>query len=247
MELRDIQSCLRAGIESRSVKVGPFLVLVNANTDNPFSNYAVPTDGATPTTEDVTALIEFFTDRKRLPRSEYVRPAPAVDAPLTAAGFDVAGTLTLMAIDTDLTPPRDATDYEVRLVTSEPELRQAVAAQNIAYDEPDTEPDPGGLLRTIADGGRVALAVETATGAAAGAGLYTPAQGGLVEIAGVGVTGAHRRRGLGALLTWCLSAEAIRLGHQPFLQVEKDEPLRVYQRIGYRVIGEMADARRALL
>jgi GNAT superfamily N-acetyltransferase len=247
MELRDIQSCLRAGIESRSVKVGPFLVLLSSDTDNPFSNYAVPLDGATPTGDDVIALIDFFTSRKRLPRLEYVRPAPAVDASLAAAGFDVAGTLTLMAIETELTPPPDATDYEVRLVTSEPELRQAVAVQNTAYGEPDREANPVGLVRTIADGGAVALAVETATEAPAGAGAYTPAQGGLVEIAGVGVTPEHRRHGVGALVTWRLSAEAIRLGHQPFLQVEKDEPLRVYQRIGYRVIGEMADARRVLL
>jgi GNAT superfamily N-acetyltransferase len=247
MELRDIQSCLRAGIESRSAKVGLFLVLLSSDTDNPFSNYAVPMDGATPTGDDVTALIEFFTDRKRLPRLEYVRPAPAVDAPLAAAGFDVAGTLTLMAIENELAPPPDAAGYEVRLVTSEPELRQAVAVQNTAYGEPDTEANPVGLVRIIADGGAVALAVETATGAPAGAGVYTPAQGGLVEIAGVGVTPEHRRHGVGALVTWRLSAEAIRLGHQPFLQVEKDEPLRVYQRIGYRVIGEMADARRVLL
>jgi len=244
MELRDIQSCLRAGIESRSTKVGPFLVLINSGSDNPFSNYAVPTDGAAPTSADVTALIDFCTSRKRLPRLEYVRPAPAVDAPLAAAGFDVAGTLTLMAIETELTPPPDATGYEIRLVTSEPELRQAVATQNTAYGEPDTEPNPGGLVRAIAEGGCVALAVATATGAPTGAGAYTPPQGGLVEIAGVGVLPEHRRRGIGALVTWRLSAEAIRLGHQPFLQVEKDEPLRVYQRIGYRVIGEMADARR---
>ena len=216
--------------------------------DNPFGNYAVPIDGAAPTGDDVTALIEYFTDRKRLPRLEYVRPAPAVDAPLAAAGFDVAGTLTLMAIEHELAPPPDPAGYEVRLVTSEPELRQAIAVQHIAYGEPDTtEANPGGLVRTVAEGGAVALAVETATGAPAGAGIYTPAQGGLVEIAGVGVTPEHRRHGVGALVTWRLSAAAIRLGHQPFLQVEKAEPLRVYQRIGYGVIGDMADARRVLL
>ncbi|HEY3610389.1 MAG TPA: GNAT family N-acetyltransferase [Pseudonocardiaceae bacterium] len=247
MELREVQSCLRATIESRSTKVGPFLVLLSSATDNPFSNYAVPLDGAAPTGDDVTALIGFFTDRKRLPRLEYVRPAPAVDAALAAAGFDVAGTLTLMAIEHEPAPPPDAAGYEVRLVTSEPELRQAVAVQNTAYGEPDTEANPDFMVRNVADGGAVALAVETATGAPAGAGAYTPAQGGLVEIAGVGVTPEHRRHGVGALVTWTLSAEASRLGHQPFLQVEKADPLRVYQRIGYRVIGDMADARRVLL
>jgi predicted GNAT family acetyltransferase len=89
----------------------------------------------------------------------------------------------------------------------------------------------------------VALAVETSTGTPVGAGLYSAAQGGLVEIGAVGVLPEHQRRGIGALVTWRLSTEALRRGYQPFLQVEKDEPLRVYQRIGYHVIGEMADAR----
>jgi len=56
MELRDIQSCLRAGIESRSTEVGPFLVLINSGSDNPFSNYAVPTDGAAPTSAANTPM-----------------------------------------------------------------------------------------------------------------------------------------------------------------------------------------------
>jgi GNAT superfamily N-acetyltransferase len=244
MDLRDVQSCLRAGIESRAVKVGPFLVLFNKGSDNPFSNYAVPVDGAAPSAEDVRALIEFFRDRQRLPRLEYVRPAPAVDEPLTAAGFNVAGTLTLMALAGDLSPQPAADGYRVALITDEPALRQAVAVQNTAYGEGDQKPDPSGLLRTIEGGGRVAMAVHATTGEPAGAGLSTEPQGGMVEIAGVGVLPEHRRQGLGALVTWALTAEALRRGHEPFLQVEKDEPLRVYQRIGYGVIGEMADARR---
>src|SRR6266567_5373250 len=238
MDLRDIQAGLRAGIESRAVRVGPFLVLLNANSDNPFRNYAVPSDGAEPTTDDVTALIDFFTSQDRLPRLEYVRPAPAVDAPLTASGFNVAGTLTLMALDGELVPEPAVPGYRVTLVTEVRELRRAAGVQDIAYGEPEREPDPGGLVRTIDDGGRVSLVVHVESGAAAGAGLSTEPQGGLVEIAGVGVVPEHRRRGVGALATWALTAEALRRGHEPFLQVEKDEPLRVYQRLGYRVIGE---------
>lgn len=246
MDLRDIQSCLRAGIESRAAKVGPFLVLVSSGSDNPFGNYAVPVDGAAPTADDVRALIEFFHRKERLPRLEYVRPAPGVDEPLTAAGFDVAGTLTLMALDDELVPAPAADGYRVALVTDLPALRQAVAVQNTAYGEGDREPDPGGLVRTIEGGGRVALAVHATTGEPAGAGLSTDPQGGLVEIAGVGVLPEHRRHGIGALVTWALTAEALRRGHQSFLQVEKAEPFRVYQRIGYRVVGEMADARRPI-
>jgi GNAT superfamily N-acetyltransferase len=244
MEPRDIQACLRAGIEDRATTVGPFLVLINPHSDNAFRNYAVPVDGAAPTDADVTALIEFFTGRDRAPRLEYVRPAPAVDEPLRAAGFGVTDTLMLMALDGDLAAEPDAAGYHVRLVTAEDDLRQVVAVQDIAYGEAPTEPDPGGLLRTVAAGGCVALAVHTATGAPVGGGLATDPQGGLVEIAAIGVLPEHRGHGVGALVSWALTAESLRRGHQPFLQVERDEPLRVYQRIGYRVIGDMADARR---
>ena len=243
MELRDIQASLRANIASRSTLVGPFLVLINAESDNPFRNYAVPADVAEPTEADVAELIGYFISRDRLPRLEYVRPSPAVDKALETAFFDVNGTLTLMALADGLAPEPTSDGYRVMLVTDDEHLRQVSHVQNIAYDEADQEPEIGGLRRTIEVGGSVALVVHDASGEPAGAGLSTQPQGGLVEIAGVGVLPEHRRRGIGALVTWALSAEALRRGHQPFLQVEQDEPLRVYQRIGYQVIGEMADAR----
>jgi ribosomal protein S18 acetylase RimI-like enzyme len=243
MELRAVQACLRTAIEARATTVGPFLVLLNTSTDNPFLNYAVPVDGAAPTADDVASLIDFFTSRDRLPRLEYVRPAPAVDQPLQDAGFDVAPTLTLMAID-ELVPAPACPGYQVRLIEDDAELRQAIAVQNVAYGEPDTEADPIGLVHTVKKGGCVALAVEEATGAPAGAGVWPVPRDGLVEIFGVGVLPAHRRRGLARLVTGVLTEEAMRRGLQPFLQVEKDEPGRVYERLGYHVIGEMADARR---
>lgn len=242
MELRDVQACLRAGIADRATMVGPFLVLLNDKSDNPFLNYAVPTDGAAPTAADVAALVGYFTDRARLPRLEYVRPAPDVDAPLVAAGFDVAATLTLMAVD-ELVEAPDGTGYDVVFPTDEDTLRQAAAVQDVAYGE-QREPDPAGLLALLERGGLVAVAVRTATGTPAGAGVFAAPRLGLVEIAGVGVLPDHRRRGIGRQVTTALTVEAMRRGHRPFLQVEKDEPARVYERIGYRVIGEMADARR---
>lgn len=69
MELRDIQASLRATIADRSALVGPFLVLINAGSDNPFRNYAVPVDGAEPTEADVATLIRYFATRDRLPDS----------------------------------------------------------------------------------------------------------------------------------------------------------------------------------
>jgi ribosomal protein S18 acetylase RimI-like enzyme len=241
MELRDVQAALRSGIESRAKAVGPFLVLLNQGSAHPFHNYAVPVDGAAPTAQDVAALVTYFHSRDRLPRLEYVRPSPAADTALVHAGFDVAATLTLMALDEFVPPPPPADGYRIELVTDEATLRQAAAAQNAAFGEPDADTDPSGLLRTVSSGGAVAVARSSAE--VVGAGAHTPPQRGLVEIGGVGVRRAHRRQGLGRLVTSALTTAAVTAGHQPFLQVEKDEPARLYQRIGYRVIGEMVDAR----
>ncbi len=241
MELRAVQACLRAGIESRSTTVGPFVVLIHTESANPYLNYAVPADGATPTAADVAALVEFFTGRDRLPRLEYVRPAPALDTPLAAAGFDVAPTLTLMALD-EFTAAPPGEGFAVRLVEDAAGLKSAVAVQGAAYGEPDLAADPLGLPGIVRRGGCVALATTDA-GQPVGAGLFPPPRSGLVEVLGVGVLAAHRRRGIARAVAAALTTEALRRGHQPFLQVEKDEPLRIYERLGYRVIGTMVDAR----
>lgn len=242
MDLRVVQACLRAGIESRATSVGPFRVLLHPESDNPFLNYAVPADPAAPTSADVTALIEFFRSHDRLPRLEYVRPTPAVDGPLVDAGFDVTATLTLMALDT-FTPAPDGAGIRVRLVTDEAGLRDAVTVQNVAYGEPDLSADRIGLAGIVRRGGCVALATDESTDVPVGAGAWPPPRFGLVEVLGVGVLPTHRRRGIARALTSALTEEALRRGHQPFLQVERNEPLRVYERIGYRTIGAMADAR----
>lgn len=157
MRLRDVQAGLRAGIESRATAVGPFLVLLNTTTANPFMNYAVPADGAAPTAADVAELVKYFVDRDRLPRLEYVRPAPDVDAALIAAGFDVAATLGLMAID-EVVPVPELPDYTVEFPTDTDRLRQTAAVQDASYDE-QRAPDPARLQATLRAGGCVVLAV----------------------------------------------------------------------------------------
>lgn len=240
MELRDVQSALRASIEDRATTIGSFIAIFNEKSPNPFFNYAVPVQDARPTDADVAALVAAFRERDRTPRLEYVRPAPDVDGPLATAGFDVNSTLTLMAL-TEFVPAPDC-GFAIEFVSDEPTLYRTIVAQNIAYGEQDAEPDPSGLLRVTRSGGAVAVA-RTDDGTVTGAGLFTPPQGGLAEVGAVGVLPDYRRRGIGRAVTSALTAEALRRGHQPFLQVEKDEPERIYQRIGYRVIGDLGDAR----
>ena len=86
----EIVAYLKAEIESRCepVRIGPFLMRFDRESDNRFRNYALPFDGAEPTHREVCALIAAFEERQRVPRLEYVADlAPAVWPALTAAGF----------------------------------------------------------------------------------------------------------------------------------------------------------------
>jgi len=94
-----IQSYLRvAATHQRDTEqIGSFLAIFTPTNDNPFLNYAIPDDYATPSPADVTALIVAYEKRSRLPRLEYVAQlAPAVEVTLINAGFHVGGRLPLM-------------------------------------------------------------------------------------------------------------------------------------------------------
>jgi hypothetical protein len=80
-----IQSYLRvaASHQRDTERIGPFLATFSRANDNPFLNYAIPDDNATPTPADVAALIVAYEKRSRQPRLEYVSQlAPAVEGTL---------------------------------------------------------------------------------------------------------------------------------------------------------------------
>jgi GNAT superfamily N-acetyltransferase len=245
MRLHAIQACLRAGIADRADRIGPFLALFSSVSDNPFRNYAVPDDGVDPTPGEVANLVDAFQQLDRLPRLEYVRPAPTVDTALAVAGFDIMPTLGLMALAgfDEFTDAPDPDGYRVVLPITGEYLGEAAHVQDIAYGEPDVDPDPTGLAETLAKGGSVAVALHEDTDTVVGAGLFTPPQAGLVEIAGVGVLPEHWGRGLASAITARLTAFAMAREIDPFLQTERDEPKRIYEKLGYRTLGELADAR----
>ena len=94
--LTHIQRALRASIEGRAERLGPFVVRFDEDNDNPFLNYAIPDDGAAPTSQEVDSLIAAFVRRSRRPRLEYITPSPDVDRALDAAGFVTDLALALM-------------------------------------------------------------------------------------------------------------------------------------------------------
>lgn len=251
MESR-IQSYLRvaASYQRDTERVGPFLATFSRSNDNPFLNYAIPDDNATPSPADVTALIVAYEKRWRKPRLEYVAQlAPAVERVLIDAGFRVEGHLPLMTCAPGSeqilpVPP----GIELILPVSEADLLATVAVQNEAYGAPP--PDSTSITRlrnSLEAGGIAALARTTATGEPVGAGVCSVPSNQTTEIAGIGVRAAFRRRGVAGALTTRLLQEAFAVGVSvPFLMAAHEAEERIYARAGFSLVGKIMHISRLL-
>ena len=240
-----IQSYLRfaASQHRNTERIGPFLATFNCHSANPFLNYAIPDDAATPSLTDVTALIAAYKGRDRQPRLEYVTNlAPAVEAVLIAAGFTVEGRLPLMTCTPGLeqclpVPP----DIELIVPVSDAEILATVTVQNEAYGEaaPSTA-DIDRLRNTLAAGGLAVLARVAATGEPVGGGMCSVPANQTTEIAGIGVRVPFRRRGIAGALTTRLTREVFNAGVTlAFLMAAHAAESRIYARAGFCAISEI--------
>jgi ribosomal protein S18 acetylase RimI-like enzyme len=244
--LSRIQQYLRAvaPIGREHEQVGPFLATFNPHSDNPFLNYALPDDGAEPSDDEVAALVEAYARRRRRPRLEYIaRCAPAVERLLLAQGFSVEGRLPVMVTSArQLGAGPEPQGIELRIPTSDDELYDMAVVQAGAYDEPGV-PSRDIVARrraALANGVVAVIAVERITGKVVGAGSCSPVNDGLTEVAAIGVSAASRRRGIGGALASRLGREALSAGADvPWLMAAHDGERRIYERAGYRVIGEI--------
>ena len=246
-----VSAYLRASVTlaRETVRIGPFLASFSSADPIRFLNYAIPDDGAVPTSADVAALTDAYHQRGRLPRLEYVPPAaPAVEAVLVAAGWGVEGRLPLMVLPAS-TPVDGEPPSGIELVApaSAADLQATVAAQNEAYGEGPPGPDGGaGIGRTIEHGGRVVLARVTDGGEAVGGGLFSKPQDGVTEISAIGVRAPFRRRGIATGMVRWLAREARLVGATTvFLMAESAIEEGIYARIGFETVGEMLHISRA--
>ncbi|XZN90536.1 MAG: GNAT family N-acetyltransferase [Microcoleus sp.] len=240
-----IQSYLRfaASQQRDTEQIGPFLATFSSHSANPYLNYAIPDEGATPSVAHVNGLIAAYSGRGRKPRLEYVaKLAPAVEDALISAGFTIEGRLPLMICTPGSekllpVPP----EIELILPVSEAEMFATVAAQNEAYGEGAPSPeDVDSLRKTLAAGGIAILARVAATGEPAGAGICTTPANQTTEIAGIGVRVPFRRRGIAGALTARLVREAFDAGVAvAFLMTLHEQEFRVYTRAGFCAIGEI--------
>jgi ribosomal protein S18 acetylase RimI-like enzyme len=242
-----IQAYLRraASRARETEKIGPFLATFSPRDDNPYVNYAIPDDGANPSSGDVAALVAAYRRRDRIPRLEYIPGlAPAVEAALLSGGFVVEGRTPLMVYEPDseqevLVPP----GIELVVPTSDDDLLAMLVAQNEAYG--DTAPTP--TLEQVESrrafleaGGIGILARDALTGEPAGAGGCDVPFKRTTELVAVGVREKFRRRGIAAAMTARLVRAALDAGVTTiFLMAAHEAEARIYARVGFSRVGEV--------
>jgi predicted GNAT family acetyltransferase len=226
------------------LRVGGFTVRYDADWSSPYANYAIPDDGAAPTAADLAALVAAFRERDRLPRLEYLPAcAPEVEPALLAAGFVVENRAAVMVCTAEtLVMPSVPAGIAIRELgaDADPDLRRAATVQHLGYGGTGSVPDSqvGWLRGTAGCGGAVALAV-TDEGVPVCSGVCSPPLDGLGELAGLAVEAGHRRRGIGAAVAAHLTAAALARGCRAvWLEPGDPDIQRIYERIGYRVVGE---------
>jgi ribosomal protein S18 acetylase RimI-like enzyme len=244
----EVQAALLAPlVESYGPEVGPFVVLLDATSSNPFRNYAVPRPGAAPTSAEVRELGELFASRELRGRLEYVEPNELVTAALLAGGFTIERRLPLMALGVP-TEPDPPSDIEICAAVDDDELLGAATVMCLAYD--DTEAPEHGAARlrgTLNSGGYVGIAVDSATGRVVGAGVHsaatttlgTPTTPRLCELAAVATLPDYRRRGIAESVSADIALHAVSIGAGVFLQAEGEAEARIYRRAGFEEIGSL--------
>jgi hypothetical protein len=163
-----IHAYLRAAMAARRAteRIGPFVAAFDEASSNPFLNYAIPDDGATPCEDDVRQLVAVFRARRRTPRLEYLPEAsPAVEPMLLAAGFVAEGRPMLMtcARGQQCAVP-DAPGIVFEVATDVMAHRRSVEATHEAFDEtaPVTAADVERMQALTRAGGCVMLARDAA-------------------------------------------------------------------------------------
>jgi predicted N-acetyltransferase YhbS len=219
-------------------RVGPFAVGLDAHSDNPFRNFAVPDENACPDEGQVSALIDYFRRNQRTPRLEYIeQSAPRLLPMLIAAGFVVERRTPVMIAtqDTVLTA-RSPAGITVRQAADDTDLAGSAAVQHHAYEvpHPPGPADIARMTRLIQRGGIVVVAVDE-SGAVVGTGLVDVAEEypGVGELAAVGVLTAYRRRGIASAVSVALATGAHKHGTElVFLEAEPAEE-QIYRRSGF--------------
>lgn len=214
---RAIMAYVRNSRDQRDIRqVGPFLMMLTAETKLRFLNYAIPDDGADPDDAELDALAAAFRKAERLPRVEFLPSvAPALESRLTARGWTVEDRLPLMTctartVRTMPAPPGTV----IESPRDDSDLYEMTRLQHEIFDDPEPadERSVARVRATLNRGARALLSRDTATRAVVGAAQSVVPGGGATEIVGVVVAPSHRRRGLAAAMVSSLARQCLDAG-----------------------------------
>jgi GNAT superfamily N-acetyltransferase len=214
---RAIMAYVRESRRARDLKrVGPFLLLFTATTKLRYLNYAIPDDGANPSSAEIDAVVAAFRQADRMPRLEFLPSvAPALEARLVACGFTMEQRLPLMTCTRSSLRTADVPDG-VRLAAPHDDatIRAMALLQHDVFEDPDPVDDSSvaALHSNIERGARAVVATDTADGTVVGAAQTVVPAGGATEVGGVAVAPLHRRRGLAAAMVAWLVGQAFDAG-----------------------------------
>jgi GNAT superfamily N-acetyltransferase len=244
----DIQRYLRAvAADGRQLFcTGPFDVFLDSDSDHPYSNYAIPRDGAKPDLASIQELITVMQGSARTPRLEFLpRVAPDVEAALVDAGFEVELRTPLMTCARDdLAEYSTPENVTVQIIGPEAEREQVLGllkalalAFDDVFDASTADSTTARLLRRVA-------VIAYADGEIAGGGMCLDPIESVVELVGIGVTDSFRRRGIAAAITGALTEAAFANGAtRAFLTPGAESTARIYERAGFERTDEMLHLR----
>jgi GNAT superfamily N-acetyltransferase len=237
-----IQAYLRAvaADDRQALCTGPFDVFIDAESAHPYSNYAIPRDGAEPSAEAVAEVVTVMTRAARVPRAEFLAStAPAAERALLDSGFEEELRMPLMTCSE---PPEqgDPTDVVVQQLGPDAEREQVeglMRALSLAFDEPY---DPSTADTAATRFTRRIAVVAYADEEIVGGGMALEPLAEVVELVGIGVRAEHRERGIAQAITAELARLAFASGVETaFLVPGGPETVRVYERAGFAATDEM--------
>lgn len=229
--------------------IGPLRLFVRKGRGWPF--YARPIPGGGPVTmADVQVMRAKQRELGITEAFEWLHAAAPSMADAAAAAGLQALVCPVLVLDGPPAPTPLPEGYAARLLgPADADLGAAVHAANtvaaVAFGAPPpsapTEAELA-VLRTDLAEGRLAKALITGPNGPVAAGSAQRA-GDVVEVAGIGTATAERRRGLGGAVTALLGAAARDAGAElVFLSAGSEAATRVYERVGFRRVGECAVA-----
>lgn len=237
-----IQDYLRAvaADDRQALCTGPFDVFFDAESNHPYSNYAIPRNGADPTRDEVAEVVTVMSRASRLPRMEFLTAtAPAAEPTLLEFGFQEELRTPLMTCTepSELETPADVTVQQLGPDAEREQVEGLMRALSTAFGEPY---DPSVADSAATRFSRRIAVVAYADEEIAGGGMSLEPVAGVVELVGIGVREEFRERGIGAAVTAELARLALASGVEVvFLTPGSPATAKIYERAGFAATDEM--------